>query len=265
MVAGSNLTFQPLGALPPARCFRPAPAGIGDDDRDRTLLGCDGARAEQPITAGHPAAAGRRRRAQVGLGGSVLGVDRDLDRKCRRRRSRRPDLQLDVLGLAGLDRDRGQFLAAIGLGERGFEIVRRFRGEAATRLRPLSFLMVRGYSKFDLGLPRSEGSSMSPSAWRAVPWRAPPSTGSARLVPWPSAFTVRVCASDRRWPGHRGEAAAHAGVRRRHRRRDRLAAAQQGRGPAARHAGDRKLVSLRRRARSSAGAAECSRWCPASP
>ena len=90
------------------------------------------ARAEQPVAARRP----ELRLAddverKLGLGGGVLGVDRHRHREMPGvDRGRRPHLQLDVLRLAGLDRDRGQFLAAIGFGERGLEIRRRFGGEA---------------------------------------------------------------------------------------------------------------------------------------
>jgi hypothetical protein len=45
-------------------------------------------------------------------------------------RAGRTDLELDVLGLTGLDRNRGELLGAIGFGERGLEIGRRVGGEA---------------------------------------------------------------------------------------------------------------------------------------
>ena len=90
---------------------------------------------------------------------SVLRLDGDLDREMTGiDRARRTDLQLDVLGLAGLDRDRGQLLGAIGLGERGLEIGGRFAQRSWRRdCGPQSFLIVSVYSKFDFGVPRSDG------------------------------------------------------------------------------------------------------------
>ena len=89
----------------------------------------DRARAQQAVTAGD-----RELRLaddierELGLGRGIFGIDLHLHRKMSGvDRAGRTHLELDVLGLAGIDRNRGQLLGAVGLGERGLEILRARR------------------------------------------------------------------------------------------------------------------------------------------
>src|SRR6185312_15955529 len=105
--------------------------GVGDDDRDRRFLAGLGAGAEHAVAARHGEtrlAGDLQRNARVG--GGILGGGLDRNRiAAGADRARRPDLELDALGLAGLDRNRRQLLAAVLLGEARLEVLRRLRRE----------------------------------------------------------------------------------------------------------------------------------------
>jgi len=63
----------------------------------------------------------------------------------------------------------------------------------AVRLRPASFLMVSVYSKFDFGLPRSDGSFDVTVNLAGNSFASATVSGSTAWLPCPSAFTVKVC------------------------------------------------------------------------
>ena len=143
MVFGSNSTFQPLGAEPDS-----STASAGAVPVLVTMIGIvvslpAVARAlEQAVAAGELEL--RRAgdlQAELGGDGGVLGggARRDLV-LAGADRARRADLELDVLGLAGIERHRVELLAAVLLGEGGFEVRRRRRGEA--RHDPLAALVL---------------------------------------------------------------------------------------------------------------------------
>ena len=116
----------------------------------------------------------------------------------------------------------------------------------AIRLRPLSFLMVSVYSKFDFGLPRSDGSFEVHGQLGRQLLGERDVDRQLSLVALPFRLDGQGLRVQRGVRRHvEAKLQRDAGVRRRHRRRDRLSAAQQRRGPAARHARDRELVSLR--------------------
>jgi hypothetical protein len=116
MLSGSNATFQRgwRGCREADVAGRRA-ASICHHDQDRTLLRCNRPRAQQAVTSRYlelwVAYHVKCRRRVLGryrdLHWKVPGIDR----------AGWPHPQLDILGLAGIDRDGTEFLAAIGLGE----------------------------------------------------------------------------------------------------------------------------------------------------
>ena len=121
-------------------------AGVGDD-RPGWWSACRPRRA--PLTRPSRPESESRGWPTISSVTSVLAVASSADTRDRDRiragidGRRRTHLELHVLGLAGLDRDRGQFLGAVGLGERGLEIAAaRVAAKLTVRLRPESFLIV---------------------------------------------------------------------------------------------------------------------------
>ena len=82
MVAGSNVTFQPVGAVAASAIYPRRGAGIGDDDRDRTLLRRHRTRAQQSIASGDlKLRLSDDIKRKLGLRRSILGFDRHLYRE----------------------------------------------------------------------------------------------------------------------------------------------------------------------------------------
>ena len=150
MVFGSKSIFQPVGALAESSMFSAGAVPV--------LVTTIGTVLSLPAVARraeHAFAAGER---QLGLAGDVerdLGVGaRVLGGDMRGHRimpastvSGGRHLELHVLGLAGIDRNRGELLAAVGLGERGVEILRRVGGETDQQF--LTAVVLDGHRVFE--------------------------------------------------------------------------------------------------------------------
>ena len=129
--------FQPLGACrTELDLVGRRGAGVGDESGMRASLPASArplstpSRPGQRLSRGEPVISS----ATVVVGGRVFR--RGLHRNriaVGADRARRADLQLHGLGLAGLDRDRVQLLAAVLLGEARLEVLRRLRRRARPR------------------------------------------------------------------------------------------------------------------------------------
>ena len=174
-----------------------------------------------------------------GLGGDLVFAGGD--------RVRRTHLELDVLGLAGIERQRIELLAAVLLGEGGVEVLRRLGGEADQQLLAALVLDVSWYSKVDFELPRRSGScgETDSLAGRSVAKRH--GDRQRDLGRRALGGDREVGRADRRILGHvEPQLERDAGVGGRQRRRDRLAAAHQGRRPARGTPGHRQREPLGR-------------------
>src|SRR4029079_7611330 len=115
-------------------------------------------------------------------------------------------LQLDVLGLAGIEPERIELLAACTLAGGGalsswlpycsVKVASKFCGACADRLTrtflPLSFLMASGNSKFDFEVPRSSGNCGVSVTFAGRSVASVTATGSEASTAPPFAFTVRL-------------------------------------------------------------------------
>ena len=164
-----------------------------------------------------------------------------------RSRVRRAHLQLHILGLAGIDRDGVELLAAVLLGERGVEILRRLGGKAHREL--LAAVVLDGELKLEARLR---------CAAQFGKLRRQRQLGRQILGQRDCDRQLRLGRISGRRDRERLRADGcilrhvepqferNAGVGCRHRRRDRLAAAHQRRRPARGHAGDGQIYPLGR-------------------
>ena len=140
-------------------------------------------------------------------------------------------------------------MAAIGFRERGFEIGRRLRGEARNQISAAVVLDVQRVLevRFRAAAQRRKFRRHRKLCRQLLGKRHV--YRQCRLAPLPFRFHGQGLRAET-GIGRNIEAKlkCYVGVRRRHRGGDRLAAAQQRGGPAARHARDRELISLRRKA-----------------
>ncbi len=257
IVFGSASTFQPLGAgAGQLDRFRRRGAGIGHDDRDRGLLPGGGGGVEPAVAAGE---LDLRRagdlEAQFGGGGGVLdGGTRHHLLRADADRVRRADLELHVFGLAGIERNGVQLLAAVLLGEGDFEVRRRGRGEV--RNDALAALVLDRELIFE-GRARVAAQLRQRRRQRQLGRQVLHQRDGDRQRDGvaPLAVTVRLVVPIAASFGNvEAKLERDAGVGRRQHRLDRLAAADDGRGPALRHARTPKSAGARAAWRSSAGA-----------
>ena len=170
------------GDLPPARrraaefdILGRRRAGVGDDDRNSSLLTGRSTRGNQTLAAAHvelrlagdgEAEVGRRRRILCAHARHELVVS-----GCGG--IRRRHLKLHVLALAGIDRHGVELLGAILLGKRNVEVARRLRGQAHREL--LAAVVLDAERVLESSTSRYRAireAAASPTAWPADPWPA---------------------------------------------------------------------------------------------
>ena len=249
IIFGSASTFQPLGAEPDSSTASAAAVPVlATIDRDRGFLPGRGAGVEPALAAGEL----DLRRAgdletQFGGDGGVLGgrARRDLLR-ADADRVRRTDLELDVLRLAGVERHGVEFLAAVLLGEGDFEIRRRGRGEV--RDDALAALVLDRELILE-GRARVAAQLRQRRRQRQLGRQILHQRDGDRQRDGAGALggDGEIGRAHRRILGDvEAKLERDAGVGRRQHRLDRLAAADDGRGPALRHARHRNLQALGR-------------------
>src|SRR5262249_52519232 len=226
-------------------------AGIGEDHRDRRLLAGGSLGAEDAFAAGDiDLRLTRDVEDKVGRCGGVIG------RYFRRHlvfagcdRVRRTYLEFHVLRLAGIERKGVELLATILLGERGIEVLRRLRGQAHQHL--LGAVILDG----ELELEARFGSAAQLGELRIERELGRQIGGELYLDGKRRVAGRALCAHRQVRRADRGilrhseaQLERHAGMGRGQRRRRRLAATDQGRGPARRNPANPQRQALRRKA-----------------
>ncbi len=164
-------------------------------------------------------------------------------------RVRRLDLELDVLRLAGVERQGVELLAAVLLGEGGVEILRRGGRERDRDL--LAAVVLDAQREFEVRL--RVAAQFGKLRVQGELGRQIGGEGHDNRQAGGERTTLRVDrqigGADRRVLRHvEAKLERDAGIGRRQRRRDRLTAADQGHGPALRYARDRQQQPLGRQA-----------------
>ena len=119
-----------------------------------------------------------------GLGGDLVLAGADG--------ARRTDLELDVLRLVRIERERVELLAAVLLGEGRIEFCGASADRFTTIFLPLSFLTARIYSKVVLAVPRSSGSCGLSVILAGRSFTSDTATGRVTVLVAPLAVTVRL-------------------------------------------------------------------------